>query len=101
MDSVAAPPPPCHPQIEMPVEAPSQDEECPACEISQDAWEQPLVLTSEHKITVSTALPILTNWEEFLATSEPEIVFSAPDPPDNIGVWHAELIVKNSTIFVI
>jgi len=92
--------PPCH---QMATEQEESEGDCMACEISQDGWEQQFVEpVSLDAPKACEEFVTLSQWTEF----SPEIteileVFSVPDPPDEVGVLHAELVVKNSTVFVI
>lgn len=95
--------PPCH-QMAMTqtATATQQEKDCPACETSQHAWEQQLVFSNELTITAPALVPsLLASAEFWTAPTTTDTSTTAPDPPDDVGVWHAELVVKNSTVFVI
>lgn len=94
--------PPCH-QMMMEEQQDAQQENCPACEISEDAWGQQLVSPSVvDDVAVVAELVVLSDWRVFIDEYFSEVEeISLPDPPDDVGVRHAELIVKNSTVLVI
>ena len=99
----AAEMPPCH-QMAMEQEMPQESEEdCMACDISQEGWEkqfvEPVSLDAPKACEVFVVLP---QWTEFFPErTEAFGVYSVPDPPDEIEALHAELVIKNSTVFVI
>ncbi len=84
-------------------ESSTSEEHCPACEISQKGWEQQFVNPTDIDTSkLSEVMVIASGWIDFFPEiKETKTVFSAPDPPDNISISHAELIIKNSTVFVI
>lgn len=94
--------PPCHQMmaVEDGTKAPV-GESCPACDISQEGWAQVLVSpTVVDDIAGVAELVVLANWLVFF----PEIIaevenVTLPSPPEDVGALHAELIVKNSTVF--
>lgn len=94
--------PPCH-QMAMEVETQEPEEGCQACDISQEGWELQLVSPSlVENIKCADLVAFLPGWEEFFAdVIEEVIVLSVNDPPDIEKVLHAELIVKNSTVFIL
>lgn len=94
--------PPCH-QMAMEQEVPVSAKDCLACDVSEKAWDQQFVSVSSSVVhQVLNASVLLESWIPlFPETGESVEALSVPDPPDEAGSLHAELVVKNSTIFVI
>jgi hypothetical protein len=94
--------PPCH-QMVMEQETPVSEKNCLACDVSEEGWDQQFVnplFLNVHK--VCEAPVVLESWLPLFPEMGKSVeVLSVPDPPDEVSVLHAELVVKNSTIFVI
>ena len=94
--------PPCH-QMAMEQEIPVAEEDCLACDVSEKAWDQQFVTPLSSVVHQVLEAPVLLeSWLPlFPERGESVEALSVPDPPDEVSVLHAELVVKNSTIFVI
>lgn len=94
--------PPCH-QMAMEQESKEPVKDCLACDISEKGWDQPFVTSPLLDVQKISELPVvIEHWHTFTPEITNEVrVSSVPDPPDKISVLHAELVVKNSTVFVI